>query len=41
MSACQSCRLNECDSWREPCLCCCHDSEYEAGFDDAEEGDDE
>ena len=26
-AACQSCRLNECDSWKEACMCHCHDDE--------------
>ena len=39
-AACQSCRLSECDAWKEPCLCACHDSEYTPGYDEQVEADD-
>ena len=37
MAACLDCRLRECHEAASLCLCCCHDIEYEAGFDDSTE----
>ena len=39
MRACTSCRVKQCTEANDPCLCVCHDSEYEAGFDEQEDDD--
>lgn len=40
---CSECHLNECNSWKEACLCQCHGQEYEPGYDEqiTEDGDDD
>ncbi len=36
---CSNCRLNECSSWRNPCLCHCHDDEAQPdeGYEEDED----